>query len=187
VAHGIDIEHLQGWVGREERRADTITPQLLRAFRAVLDLDPGEPQAGERVPQSLHWCLSPATVPMHAIGPDGHPARGGFLPPVPLPRRMWAGGRLRFQDDLGVGDTVERLSTVKHVTVKRGRTGPLCFVVEHRLSTAGGLALSEEQDIVYRGPEVSAGGGAGRPARCRSRTLRAPSIPRRSCCSATLL
>ena len=155
----IDIDHLKSWTGRQETRADTITPQLLRAFRATLDGDSGEPDAGEVVPQALHWCLSPPTVPMGEIGPDGHPARGGFLPPVPLPRRMWAGGRLWFNDDLRVGDRVERLSTVKDVALKEGRTGALCFVVvEHRVSTARGLAVTEEHDIVYRGLDAPASG-----------------------------
>lgn len=157
----LDVAHLQSWIGRTEISVDWITPQLLRGFRAMMDEEPGDPKEGEPVPQSLHWCLAPATVPMSKIGPDGHPARGGFLPPVPLPRRMWAGGRLWFQDPLRVGDRVERLSTVKNVTVKEGRTGTLCFVlVEHKLSSARGLALTEEHDIVYRGLDAPAAGVA---------------------------
>lgn len=155
----IDVAHLQQWVGRSETSTDVITPQLVRAFGATLDVEPGRVETGEPVPQALHWCLSPPTVPMHLIGPDGHPARGGFLPPVPLPRRMWAGGRLSFAGDLRVDDTVERVSTVKSVQLKQGRTGPLCFVVvEHRISTARGLAVTEEHDIVYRGLEAPAAG-----------------------------
>ncbi len=124
---GVDIAHLQKWQGHSETVSDVITPQLLRGFRAVLDLDPGLPVADEVVPQALHWFLSPPTVAMHELGPDGHPARGGFLPPVPLPRRMWAGGRLIFHDELRVGDTVERVSTVQKVTLKEGRSGQLCL------------------------------------------------------------
>ena len=155
----IDLAHLQGWQGRSETVTDQITAQLLRGFRAVLDIDPGTPVAGEIVPQALHWCLSPPTVPMHEIGPDGHPARGGFLPPVPLPRRMWAGGRLTFHDALRVGDAIERISTVEKVTMKEGRTGLLCFVlVSHRLSTERGVAIEEEHDIVYRGLDAPAVG-----------------------------
>ena len=86
MADTLDIDRLKTWIGRQETRVDTITPQLLRAFRAMLDRDPGEPAADEAVPQALHWCLAPPTAPMGEIGPDGHPARGGFLPPVPLPR-----------------------------------------------------------------------------------------------------
>ncbi len=125
----------------------------------MLDLEPGTPIAGEIVPQALQWCLAPPTVAMSEIGPDGHPARGGFLPPVPLPRRMWAGGRLTFHDALRVGDTVERASIVEKVTLKEGRTGPLCFVlVSHKFSTERGLAIEEEHDIVYRGLDAPAAG-----------------------------
>ena len=80
MADTLDIDRLKTWIGRQETRVDTITPQLLRAFRAMLDRDPGEPAADEAVPQALHWCLAPPTAPMGEIGPDGHPARGGFLP-----------------------------------------------------------------------------------------------------------
>jgi len=147
----IDITHLKTWEGRREQHVDTITSQLLRGFRALLDEEPGEAATGEIVPQGLHWCLSPPTVAMRDIGPDGHPARGGFLPPVPLPRRMWAGGRLTFHDALRVGDAVTRRSIVRSVALKQGRTGPLCFVtVAHEVSSERGRAIEEEHDIVYR-------------------------------------
>ncbi len=152
MADGIDIDHLKTWIGRCETRVDTITPQTMRAFRAMLDRDPGEPATGEAVPQALHWCLALSTAPMREISPARHPVRGGFLPPMPLPRRMWAGERLRFCDDLRVVDMVERRSTVKEVSMEAGRTGALCFVVvEHRVSTDQGLAVTEEHDVVYRG------------------------------------
>lgn len=151
---GLDEAHLQTWVGKTMRGHDRITPQLIRAFRATLDRDLGEPKDGDLAPHAIHWCLSQPTVPMHEIGEDGHPARGGFLPPVALPRRMWAGGRIQFHAPLHIGDEVERVSTVKSVNVKNGKSGTLCFVVvEHRCSTVRGLALVEEHDIVYRGAE----------------------------------
>ena len=85
------------------------------------------------------------------IGPDGHPRRGGFLPPVPLPRRMWAGGRLQWHAPLRVGDAVQRVSRIVSVSHKSGRSGDLVFVlVRHEVGNAQGLALSEEHDIVYR-------------------------------------
>ena len=85
------------------------------------------------------------------LGPDGHPTRGGFLPPVPLPRRMWAGGELEFFEPLRVGDDSKRTSRITDVTIKTGSTGTLCFVsVEHIVSTPRGMALRERQDIVYR-------------------------------------
>jgi 3-methylfumaryl-CoA hydratase len=89
--------------------------------------------------------------PMSELGPDGHPARGGFLPPVPLPRRMWAGGELEFLDTLCIGDEVTRRSEISDVTMKTGSTGALCFVtVAHLVTTARGIAIRERQDIVYR-------------------------------------
>ena len=159
----LDAAHLQTWVGKTMRSDDLITPQLIRAFRATLDRKIGEPKSGDLAPHAIHWCLSQPTVPMHEIGEDGHPARGGFLPPVPLPRRMWAGGRLAFHAPLHIGDEVERVSTVKSISVKEGKSGTLCFVlVEHRCSTKRGLALVEEHDIVYRGAET---GGDNAPAK----------------------
>jgi 3-methylfumaryl-CoA hydratase len=147
----LNVEHLRSWIDKSETQADEITPQLVRAYRATV-FDEDAPSArGERVPQGLHWCVTPHTVAMHQLGADGHPARGGFLPPVPLPRRMWAGSRVRFLDDLRVGDEVVRRSTVKDVTVKEGRSGTLCFVVvRHEFSSPRGAAVEEEQDIVYR-------------------------------------
>lgn len=124
----MDAADLQTWVGKTMRSDDVITPQLIRAFRSTLDHDVGEPKAGDIAPNAVHWCLSQPTVPMHEIGDDGHPARGTFLPPVPLPRRMWAGGRLAFHMPLYIGDAVERISTVKSVVPKMGKSGALCFV-----------------------------------------------------------
>lgn len=150
-AEELDIDHLKTWIGQQETVRDQITPQLVKGFRAMLDQAPGDPQPGEEAPLAIHWCLAPPTVPMSELGPDGHPARGGFLPPVPLPRRMWAGGEIAFGAALRVGDPVSRLSTIEDVTVKRGRTGALCFVaVRHAYETQRGVALSELHTIVYR-------------------------------------
>jgi 3-methylfumaryl-CoA hydratase len=99
----------------------------------------------------IHWCLCPTVRPSAELGEDGHPKKGGFLPPVPLPRRMWAAGELTFHDDLLPGDEVQRTSTIKSITPKAGRTGNLCFVdVGHNISTKRGLAIEETQTIVYR-------------------------------------
>ncbi len=147
----LDIDHLRGWIGRSEEATDRVSPQMVQAFRATLDADPGAPEPGEPAPLAIHWCLSPAIRPMRELGPDGHPARGGFLPPVPLPRRMWAGGEIRHREPLRVGDTVRRRSRIGDVQVKQGRTGALCFVaVHHDFETERGPALSERHDIVYR-------------------------------------
>jgi 3-methylfumaryl-CoA hydratase len=161
------VEHLRAWIGRSERATDTITTELARRFRATFDEPPGDPQPGETAPLAIHWCLAPAVARASELGPDSHPRRGGFLPPVPLPRRMWAGGALSFHAPLLVGDEVERISRIADVTVKEGRTQQLCFVaVEHVYSTARGPALTERHDIVYREadrgarPAERAGGAA---------------------------
>jgi 3-methylfumaryl-CoA hydratase len=139
------------WIGRTEQRADVLSETTLAAFEALLD-HPSNAGAGEPAVRGVHWLLCPAIARQSELGKDGHPARGGFLPPVELPRRMWAGGRLRFHGPLRAGDRVERRSTIKAIRNVEGRSGPLCFVtVEHRISTERGLAVEEEQDIVYRG------------------------------------
>ena len=111
------------------------------------------PKAGDTLPVGWYHIFFPRIVRNSQVGPDGHPARGDFLPPVPLPRRMFAGRRGRFLADLRVGDEMRRESTIKGVTVKQGRTGQMVFVtVQTDISTSRGLAVTEEQDIVYREP-----------------------------------
>ena len=152
----LDLDRLRSWIGRTERQRDLLTARLVTAYRATLLDDARPAELGEAAPPGMHACLAPPIAPMSALGPDGHPARGGFLPPIPLPRRMWAGSRIRFLDALLVEDDVERQSTVIEVSAKRGRSGPLCFVtVEHVYSTSRGEAVREEQDIVYRGLDAS--------------------------------
>ena len=117
----------------------------------ILFLEIGEPKPGDAAPFTTHWCLAQPVFPASELGPDGHPARGGFLPPVPLPRRMWAGGELEFLDTLRVGDEVMRTSRIADVTLKTGSSGTLCFVsVNHEVTTPRGVAIRERQDIVYR-------------------------------------
>jgi 3-methylfumaryl-CoA hydratase len=156
----LDIDHLRQWIGRTQEASDIVTAQLVKGLRATLFQEVGEPHVGDAAPFTVHWCLAQPVAPMAMIGPDGHPERGGFLPPVPLPRRMWAGGELEFIDPLGVGDEAKRTSRISDVTVKTGSTGTLCFVaVEHVITTSRGIAIRERQDIVYRDP-----GGAPAPA-----------------------
>jgi 3-methylfumaryl-CoA hydratase len=120
-------------------------------LRATLFQEIGEPKHGDAAPWTTHWCLAQPVFPMSELSQDGHPTRGGFLPPVPLPRRMWAGGELQFFDAMRVGDEVKRSSRISDVTMKTGSTGVLCFVaVEHEISTPRGLAIRERHDIVYR-------------------------------------
>lgn len=153
----IDLEHLRDWIGKERTVEDVVTPRLAASLAAILD-EPMDFATGAPAPTGIHWCLCPDIAPMSGLGPDGHPARGDFLPPVPYPRRMWAGGELRFSGDFQVGDTVRRTSRIDDVTVKHGRSGSLCFVqVSHRYETPRGLALGERHDIVYRQMESAAG------------------------------
>ena len=139
------------WIGRAESRADDVTTTPIAALSATLDRDDPRPRAGDPLPPLWHWLYF---LPLHRqsdLGPDGHAKRGGFLPPVPLPRRMWAGGRLAFHAPLRVGDPIERTSRIVDVTSKEGRSGPLVFVrVRHDIAGPHGAAIVEEHDIVYR-------------------------------------
>lgn len=160
----LDLDHLLQWIGRTEKASDLVTAQLVKGLRATLFLDIGTPVTGDAAPFTVHWCLAQPVYPMSMLGPDGHPTRGGFLPPVPLPRRMWAGGELEFLEPLRVGDEATRSSRIADVTVKTGSTGTLCFVsVNHEITTSRGVAIRERQDIVYR--DVATGGQNAAPAK----------------------
>ncbi|NTF10572.1 protein dehydratase [Agrobacterium rubi] len=146
-----DIQHLRSWIGREEVASDIISIDLVHKFKCTLNLPAGTPIWGETAPMLIHYCLAQPAAPTDLLGDDGHPERGGFLPPVPLPRRMWAGSDLAFRGDLRVGDLVRRVSCIADVVVKEGRSGMLCFVkVEHNIDVAGSLKIEETQNIVYR-------------------------------------
>lgn len=148
---GIDVPLMHQWVGKTQSLQDVVQPALVHAMAAVLDR-PAAPQAGDSLPPLWHWMYFWSTTRQSELGPDGHAPRGNFLPPVALPRRMWAGGRLSFLAPLEIGSAVERTSTIKAVEVKRGKSGDMVFVtVEHAISNAHGPALIEEHDIVYRG------------------------------------
>ena len=143
-------EELERWVGRSESARDTPGSLRVAELAATLD-DPRSYPPGAALPPGWHWILFHTVVPTGTLTVDGHAPRGGFLPPVKLPRRMWAGGRLRFHRALLVDDPVDRKSDIAAVTEKAGRNGKLVFVaVHHRLSGPSGLAIEEEHDIVYR-------------------------------------
>jgi 3-methylfumaryl-CoA hydratase len=151
LAERLDLDRLRQWIGRTQEASDIVTAQLVKGLRATLFQEIGEPKVGDPAPWTVHWCLAQPVFPMSQLSQDGHPTRGGFLPPVPLPRRMWAGGELEFFDALRVGDETKRTSRISDVTMKSGSTGVLCFVsVEHTVTTPRGTALRERQDIVYR-------------------------------------
>jgi 3-methylfumaryl-CoA hydratase len=149
-----DIEAARGWIGREETAADVVSAELVKRFRNTFDQRTDDSPSSDLAPLGIHWCLAPVSFPTSDLGPDGHPRRGGFLPPIPLPIRMWAAGELVLNHTPRIGDVVQRVSRIEDVRLKRGRTGPLCFVtVRHELRIAGEPALAEKQDIVYRGPD----------------------------------
>jgi len=151
------------WEGRTRTVTDRISLAQARALAATLDRDPASLDSGSVLPHGWHWIYFNDAVPRSRLAEDGHEARGDFLPPVPLARRMWAGGRIRFHAPLRIGDDVVRTSTIEHVTPKEGRTGALVFVtVSHRIDGREGLAVHEEQDLVYRGaPADGVAAGAG--------------------------
>ncbi len=147
------LAHLQTWVGKTDTLHDLVTAAPVSGLSATLDRADAPPVPGTPLPALWHWLYFLPQHQQSQLGADGHAQRGGFLPPVPLPRRMWAGGRLQWQagNPLVVGDAVQRVSRIVSVTHKAGRTGDLVFVlVKHELHNGGGLALTEEHDIVYR-------------------------------------
>jgi 3-methylfumaryl-CoA hydratase len=155
-------EDFSAWIGKSEVVTDTLEPTRSNAMCAavgvVTDFKPGDP-----LPLLHHWLYFWNVQPPESLGTDGHPAKGGFLPPVPLPRRMWAGGRLRFKNPLCIGDEVTKTSTILKVQEKSGKSGQLVFVtVEHQLAVSGEVAIIEEQDLVYR--EAAAPGSIKGPS-----------------------
>lgn len=149
-------DDLKAWIGKSESVSDIVTPRLSISLRAILD-NMSYADTSRSLPQLGHWLLAPPIVPQKEIGLDGHPAVGGFLPPIPLPRRMWAASKIEFHFPLTVGSTVTRQSTIKAVAEKLGSTGRLIFVeVEHSYQINGYVAVSELQTIVYREASAAA-------------------------------
>jgi 3-methylfumaryl-CoA hydratase len=144
---------LTDWIGRTEQTECWLDPWRAQALHASIDGRGAPPEAGDALPPCWHWCYFLDITASQQLGPDGHPARGAFLPPVQLPRRMWAGSRLQFFAPLRLGGVARKVSTVQSVVEKSGRAGALCFVtVRHELYAGAELAIAEEQDIVYREP-----------------------------------
>jgi 3-methylfumaryl-CoA hydratase len=153
-----DGQDLRDWIGRRESAEDSCDPRRVADMAATLDL-PAAPREGDRLPPGWHWMFFNPMARASELGPDGHPRRGGFLPPVALPRRMWAGGRLSFPAPLQVGERLRRYSEILSVEPKSGRSGAMVFVVvRHRIFSGDALAVEEEHDIVYR--EAPAPGAA---------------------------
>lgn len=146
------MEDLSAWVGRSQRSTETLDPRLVRWMAATLDrADLLDAREGAALPPAWHWAFFNAVEPMSALGRDGHPKKGGFLPPTAQPRRMWAGSRLHWHGPLRVGQAIERVSTILKCEAKRGRTGDMVLVtVGHGFSAGEALLLDEQHDIVYR-------------------------------------
>lgn len=145
----IDVSRLREWVGRSQTLDDIATEAKSRTLAAALDYD-ADPWGGQLFPLA-HWAHFNPTEPQHALDIDGHPHLGGFLPPVPLPRRMWAGSELTFHRPIAVGQQLQDVQTVTDVSVRTGRTGQLVFVtVTHEISADGSHAITDRHTVVYR-------------------------------------
>jgi 3-methylfumaryl-CoA hydratase len=147
----LDLPRLQGWIGRVQTGDDVATVRQARLMAATVDLDGLDFDIGTPLPPLWHWLYFLEGQPAAHLGRDGHPARGGFLPPVPLPNRLWAGGRVDFLHPVPLGASMRKRSQVLDVQHKRGRSGDLVFVtVLHEVRVGETLCIREEHDIVYR-------------------------------------
>ena len=148
----LDEEILSQWVGNREEKKDRIDAKPANFLKATLNHEGAIYKEGDNLPPVWHWMYFLDAAPMNRLGRDGHPALGNFLPPVALPRRMWAGGHLRFHKPIVIGEELLKTSEISRVVRKSGRSGELCFVtVKHRYSANSDLKLEEDHDIVYRG------------------------------------
>lgn len=156
----VDIEYLKQWTGRSETVQDVLHAKPLVLFSATLDRQDPPPKIGDEIPPFWHGLYFLTATRQSELGTDGHPPRGGFLPPVPLPRRMFAGAQVDFVRPLHVGQAVERCSTILGVSQKQGRSGEMVFLqLQHEIRDASGVCVVETQDIVYR-DEPTAGAEA---------------------------
>jgi 3-methylfumaryl-CoA hydratase len=170
----MDIAHLRPWIGRTEATEDVASPVPLVGLAALLDHETPPWPDGE-VPPLGHWLYFLTRARQSEIDVDGHPRRGGFLPPIELPRRMWAGSRIEFLAPIAIGAKIVRRSTIASVEAKSGASGEMVFLtVHHEVTNTDGVAIREEQDIVFRGapkPGEAAKSGDPAPAAERSRTV----------------
>jgi len=147
----VDIDTLRPWIGRTETATDQVTAAALAGLAATLDREEPMPAPGDSAPPGSHWLFFHPRARQSALDEVGHAKTGAFLPPAPLPRRLWAGGRLTFHRPLQVGESIRRVGTIRDISVKQGRTGALIFILVHyAISGEHGLAVEEEHDIVYR-------------------------------------
>lgn len=164
----VDLAHLEQWIGKEQKDQDLLSARHARLMAATVGIPNEGLVGGAPLPPLWHWIFFLEGQPPQSLGRDGHPARGGFLPPVPLPNRMWAGGSLEFHEPLRIDSVVEKASKVVSIKHKQGRSGDLVFVsVLHELSSGGNLAIREIHDIVYK---------EATPAGAKKEKLAAPGV-----------
>ena len=157
-APAVDLDHLRQWIGREREDEDLASLRHAHLMAATVGRPGPALQTGEAMPPLWHWIWFLEGRPPAELGRDGHPARGGFLPPVPLSNRMWAGGRVDFERPVPLGAPMTKRSRIRSVDAKQGRAGPLVFVtVRHEIFVAGDRSIAEEHDIVYRDPSPAGG------------------------------
>jgi len=144
-------EDLDRYIGQSESAQDIVTARMIAHMGTALGRDDPPPQAGDPLPPGWQWMVCASAVGPNDTAPDGLPARGDILPPIPLPRRMWAGGRMTLHQPLRVGEAVRRVTTIKSAVQKVGRSGPIAFVtIAYDYSGENGLAVAEEMDVAYR-------------------------------------
>lgn len=162
----IDLAQLTSWIGNSESRTERISPVPACGMAATLNRENAILHEGDELPPAWQWLYFLPCARQDELGNDGHPKLGGFMPPVPLPRRMWAAGRMSIARPLRIGDEVTRTTRIDDINVKQGRSGTLIFLkLRHEFTTAAGIAITEEQDLVYRAhPEPTEVAPTGRPA-----------------------
>ncbi len=144
-------DDFSGWIGRSITRRDMVTAQLVAQYRATLLPFLFDDRGGETCPPGLHWGLAPATPGIGDCGLDGAETKGQFLPPIPLPRRMWAGGSIETFRPFHIGQQIKRRSFIASVKRRDGKTGPLVLLsVLHEFTADSELLLRERQDLVFR-------------------------------------
>ena len=159
------LAQFRDWIGRTDVREDVVTAAPLVALSALLDREDPPPREGDAAPPLAHWLYFLPNYRQSEAGPDGHALKGAFLPPAPLPRRMWAGSRIEFLRPLRVGARIERVSRIADVVPKEGRSGPLLFVtVRHEIRADGSAAIVDQHDIVFRGETALANAPKPAPA-----------------------
>ncbi|MEM9277624.1 MAG: MaoC family dehydratase N-terminal domain-containing protein [Pseudomonadota bacterium] len=143
------VTDIKSWIGKEQVRTGIIDHRQAELMAVTLGCDVPEP--GSALPSLWHWLWFNDALTASKLGRDGHPQKGGFIPPVALPRRMWAGGKVEFVSPVMIGTECTKRSVVKDINEKSGRSGALCIVtIEHQILCGSRLCIREEQNLVYR-------------------------------------